>query len=139
MLYRIDDLSRFGRAARVAAVSLALVVVLPVFADVNTINIDLEPPALDHVSLDSGIAGDPQSIAIVVTDDTGIERVTLLSCAAGQQDYSSTLMRAMDGQARLSAQGVQALVALFQVVRPILVWVEGDVASDHVVVVKVER
>lgn len=50
---------------------------LGVISNANAQSLDLDPPLVDHVPADQGIAGDFQSITVTATDSRGIKQVVL--------------------------------------------------------------
>lgn len=59
--------------------------------------IDLDPPQVDHIPSEAGIAGETQSISVRAVDAQGISSVTLMHRADSAGEYESVLMRRVAG------------------------------------------
>ena len=59
--------------------------------------IDLDPPQVDHIPSEAGIAGETQSISVKAVDAQGISSVTLMHRADSAGEYESVLMRRVAG------------------------------------------
>ncbi|MEM7257826.1 MAG: hypothetical protein AAF404_10600 [Pseudomonadota bacterium] len=57
------------------------------------VDIDIDPPVIDHEALEVGVAGESQLISAIVIDDRGIEYVDLYYRPPGSREYSKTSMQ----------------------------------------------
>lgn len=59
---------------------------------VAEVDIDIDPPVIDHEALEVGVAGEPQVISAIVIDDRGIEYVDLYYRADRSSEYEKINM-----------------------------------------------
>lgn len=59
--------------------------------------LDIDPPIIDHASLENGVAGELQLFSALVIDDRGIEYVDLYYRGSPDSEYNKTPMEAVAG------------------------------------------
>lgn len=80
---------------------------------------DSEPPVIDFERLNEGVQGDTQAFSAMVTDDRGVDRVTLFYRLDPQSRYESTSMISLAGTsiytATVPTAGVEATVLQYYI------------------------
>jgi len=61
-------------------------------------DIDIDPPAIDHESLETGVPGQAQRFKALVVDDQGLKHVKLFHRDRSGVQYSSVDMEQVDRQ-----------------------------------------
>lgn len=59
-----------------------------------TDDLDIDPPVIDHESLETGLAGEPQFFSVKVIDDRGVGYVDLYYRDSANSDYAKAAMQA---------------------------------------------
>lgn len=65
--------------------------------------LDIDPPVIDHESLETGIAGQLQLFSALVVDDRGIESVVFHYRSVTNSDYQKVPMKPVAGTANFAA------------------------------------
>lgn len=71
-------------------------------AQVVASEIDIDPPVIDHESLETGIAGQLQLFSALVIDDRGLDYVDLHYRSATNSEYQKVAMAALAGTANFA-------------------------------------
>lgn len=74
-----------------------------VVAQAQVADIDIDPPVIDHESLETGVAGELQFFSALVVDDRGVEYVDLYHRKAANTEYLKARMVAVAGTSNYSA------------------------------------
>ena len=61
------------------------------------VDLDIDPPVIDHEALEVGVAGEMQTFSALVIDDKGIEYVDLYYRPGRSADYTKTSMQPAGG------------------------------------------